>query len=65
MSKKQIQRAEALRDIGSIRDRLITLKEHMEPLPFGLANDIRIVLNLLRVFEDETRRHYRRNEDQP
>ena len=65
MSKKQIQREEALRDIASIRDRLITLKEHMEPLPFGLANDIRIVLNLLRVFEDETRRHYRWNEDQP
>ena len=65
MANKQITRAEALRDIASIRDRLVTLKEHMEPLPFGLANDIRIVLNLLRVFEDETRRHYRRNEDQP
>lgn len=65
MSKKQINRAEALRDIASIRDRLITLKEHMEPLPFGLANDIRIVLNLLQVFADETRRHYRWNEESP
>ena len=65
MSKKQIQRAKALREIVEIRGRLQTLKEHMEPLPFGLANDIRIVLNLLRVFEDETRRHYRWNEESP
>ena len=62
---KQITRAEALRDIASIRDRLLTLKEHMEPLPYLLADDIRIILNLLQVFEVQTRRHYRHGEELP
>ena len=64
MSKKQIERAEALRDIMSIRDRLITLKEHMEPLSFALAQQLNICLHSLRTFEDQTKRHYRWNEDQ-
>ena len=63
--KKQIQRAEALRDIASIRDRLITLKEHMEPLSFALAQQVNICLHSLRTFEDQTRRHYRWNEESP
>ena len=64
MANKQIQRSEALRDIASIRDRLITLKEHMEPLPFALAQQLNICLHSLRTFEDQTKRHYRWNEDQ-
>lgn len=64
MANKQIQRSEALRDIMSIRDRLITLKEHMEPLPFALAQQLNICLHSLRTFEDQTKRHYRWNEDQ-
>ena len=64
MRKKQIKRSEALRDIASIRDRLITLKEHMEPLPFALAQQLNICLHSLRTFEDQTKRHYRWNEDQ-
>ena len=62
---KQITRAEALQHIASIRDRLITLKEHMEPLPFGLAQDANICLHSLRTFEDQARRHYRWNEESP
>ena len=65
MSKKQIQRAEALREIVAIRERLQTLKEHMEPLPFGLAQQVNICLHSLRTFEDQVKRHYRWNEDQP
>ena len=49
---KQIARAEALRDIGSIRDRLLTLKEHMEPMSYGLAQQLNICLHSLRTFED-------------
>ncbi len=65
MANKQITRAEALRDIGSIRDRLLTLKEHMEPLSYGLAQQLNICLHSLRTFEDQTRRHYRHGEELP
>ena len=65
MANKQITQAEALRDIGSIRDRLLTLKEHMEPLPYGLAQQVNICLHSLRTFEDQTRRHYRHDEELP
>lgn len=65
MVNKQITRAEALRDIASIRDRLITLKEHMEPLPYGLAQRISDCLYLLSYFEDGVKRDYRWIEDEP
>lgn len=65
MARKQIQQAEALREIFAIRYRLITLKEHMEPLPYGLAQDVNICLHSLRTFEDQVKRHYRRNEETP
>ena len=65
MANKQITRAEALRDIGAIRDRLLTLKEHMEPLPYGLAQQLNICLHSLRTFEDQVRRHYRHDEESP
>ena len=65
MANKQITRAEALRDIASIRDRLLTLKEHMEPLPYGLAQQVNICLHSLRTLEDQTRRHYRHDEELP
>lgn len=65
MATKQIQRAEALRDIASIRDRLITLKEHMEPLPYALAQQLNICLHSLHLFEGEVSRHYRWNEESP
>jgi hypothetical protein len=62
---KQITQAEALRDIGAIRDRLLTLKEHMEPLSYGLAQQLNICLHSLRTFEDQVRRHYRHDEELP
>ena len=62
---KQITRAEALRDIGAIRDRLVTLKEHMEPMSYALAQQINICLHSLRTLEDQTRRHYRHGEELP
>ena len=62
---KQIARAEALRDIGSIRDRVLTLKEHMEPLPYALAQQLNICMHSLRTFEDQVRRHYRHDEELP
>jgi len=65
MANKQITRAEALRDIASIRDRLLTLKEHMEPLPYALAQQVNICLHSLRTFEDQVRRHYRHGEELP
>ena len=65
MSKKQITRAEALRDIGAIRDRLLTLKEHMEPMSFALAQQVNICLHSLRTFEDQVKRHYRHDEESP
>ena len=65
MSRKQIQRAEALREIVAIRERLQTLKDQMEPLSFGLAQDANICPHSLRTFESQARRHYRWNEDQP
>jgi len=65
MANKQITRAEAMRDIASIRDRLITLKEHMEPLPYALAQQVNICLHSLRTFEDQVRRHYRHDEESP
>ena len=63
--KKQIQRAEALRDIASIRDRVLTLKEHMEPLPYALAQQLNICLHSLRTLEDQVRRHYRHDQELP
>ena len=63
MSKKQIKRAEAVREIGAIRERLQTLKEQMEPMSYALAEDLNISLHRLRIFEDQTRRHYRWNEE--
>ena len=65
MANKQITRAEALRDIASIRDRLLTLKEHMEPLPYALAQQVNICLHSLRTLEDQVRRHYRHGEELP
>lgn len=65
MSKKQIQRAEALRDIASIRDRLITLKEHMEPLPYGLAQKVNNCLFSLAYFKHAVKRDYRHDEELP
>ena len=65
MANKQITRAEALRDIASIRDRLITLKEHMEPMSYALAEGLNMSLHSLRIFEDQTQRHYRHNEESP
>ena len=65
MATKQIQRAEALREIVTIRERLQTLKEHMEPLSFALAQQLNICLHSLRTFEDQTRQHYRWNEESP
>ena len=65
MSKKQIQRAEALREIVAIRERLQTLKEQMEPLPYGLAQDADSCLQSLRIFEYQTKHHYRWNEESP
>lgn len=62
---KQIKRAEALREIASIRERLQTVKEQMEPLPYGLAQDASSCLQSLRIFEYQTRRHYRWNEESP
>ena len=49
VSKKQIQRAKALREIVEIRGRLQTLKEQMEPLPYGLAEQVNICLHSLRI----------------
>ena len=65
MARKQIQRAEALREIGAIRERLQVLKEQMEPLPYGLAQDANSCLQSLRIFEYQTRQHYRWNEESP
>lgn len=65
MTTKQIKRAEALREIGAIRERLQVLKEQMEPLPYGLAQQVNICLHSLRTFEDQVRRHYRWNEESP
>ncbi len=65
MARKQIQRAEALREIVAIRERLQTLKEHIEPLPYGLAQEVNISLHSLRTLEDQVRRHYRWNEESP
>lgn len=62
---KQITRAEALRDIASIRDRLVTLKEHMEPLPYAMAQQISNCLYSLSYFEDGVKRDYRWTEDEP
>lgn len=65
MSNKQIRRAEALREIQEIRERLQTLKEQMEPLPYGLAHQVNICLHSLHVFEDQVQWHYRWNEESP
>ena len=62
---KQITRAEALREIVAIRERLQVLKEQMEPLPYALAQQVNICLHSLRTFEDQARRHYRWNEESP
>ena len=65
MARKQIQRAEAVRNIASIRERLQTLKEQMEPLPFSLAQNVNVSLHSLRILEDRTGRYYRCNEETP
>lgn len=65
MARKQIQRAEALREIVAIRDRLQVLKEHMETLPFSLAQEVNICPHSLRALGSQVKRHYRWNEESP
>jgi len=65
MASKQIQRAEALQHIASMRERVLTLREQMEPLPYGLAQHVDICLHSLHLFEGEVSRHYRWNEESP
>ena len=65
MATKQITRAEALQHIASLRERVLTLKEHMEPLPYGLAQQVNICLHSLHLFEGQVERHYRWNEESP